>query len=243
MNDIFLYRTTHRNQPSVSFRTFWMKYFLFTVIRQGQIIYISGRMSHIWYERVWSPYNTQFSRTDDTHLPHSPNPDHRVAYTRQSPFFRINTASFYLAYYLRFKIQSVYCHAHSEERRVSLNNEILSLLSTLNAKTSPNYVKIKMDIHISKKKFMIFNLYQKYKNLCEATLCMWSVDRALKRSLKSPLLSPLKHPLRPGIDGSVLVEVASIDTAKNAGLRAASWISGRMKSFGVEGSSVSLTVV
>ncbi len=37
-----------------------------------------------------------------THLPHNPNPTHRVAYTRQSPFLRINTTSFrfYLAYYL-----------------------------------------------------------------------------------------------------------------------------------------------
>ncbi len=47
----------------------------------------------------------------------------------------------------RFKIQSVYCHVHSEERQVSLYNKILSLLSTLNVKTSPNYVKIKTDMH------------------------------------------------------------------------------------------------
>ncbi len=40
---------------------------------------------------------------------------------------------------------------HSEERKVSVHNEILSLLFTLNAKTSPNYVKIKTDIHISRK--------------------------------------------------------------------------------------------
>ncbi len=40
------------------------------------------------------------------------------------------------------EIQSVYCHVHSEERQVSLDNETLSLLSTLNAKTSPNDVKI-----------------------------------------------------------------------------------------------------
>ncbi len=33
------------------------------------------------------------------------------------------------------RIQSVYCHVHSEEKQVSLYNEILSLLSTLNAKT------------------------------------------------------------------------------------------------------------
>ncbi len=48
------------------------------------------------------------------------------------------------------KIQRIYCHVHSEERQVSLYSEILSLLSTLNAKTSPNYLKIKTDIHISK---------------------------------------------------------------------------------------------
>ncbi len=38
----------------------------------------------------------------DTHLHHNPNPTHRVAYKRQSPFLRINTTSFrfYVAYYL-----------------------------------------------------------------------------------------------------------------------------------------------
>ncbi len=48
------------------------------------------------------------------------------------------------------RIQSVYCHVHSEEKQFSLYNEILSLLSTLNVKTSTNYVKIKTDIHINK---------------------------------------------------------------------------------------------
>ncbi len=38
------------------------------------------------------------------------------------------------------RIQSVYCHVHSEEKQVSLYNEIFSLLSTLNAKNA-NYVK------------------------------------------------------------------------------------------------------
>ncbi len=36
------------------------------------------------------------------------------------------------------RIQSVYCHVHSEEKQVSLYNEILSLLSTLNAKNAKN---------------------------------------------------------------------------------------------------------
>ncbi len=39
------------------------------------------------------------------------------------------------------KIQSVYCHVHSVGKQVSLYNEIIYLLSTLNAKTSTNYVK------------------------------------------------------------------------------------------------------
>ncbi len=46
MKDIFLYRTIHRNQLSVSFLIFWMKYFVFTVRSQGQVMYVSGRMSH-----------------------------------------------------------------------------------------------------------------------------------------------------------------------------------------------------
>ncbi len=54
---------------------------------------------------------------------------------------------------IRFKIQSVYCHVHSVGKQVSLYNEIIYLLSTLNAKTSTNYVKkIKTDIHIHKNK-------------------------------------------------------------------------------------------
>ncbi len=47
------------------------------------------------------------------------------------------------------KIQSVYCHVHSVGKQVSLYNEIIYLLSTLNAKTS---TKIKTDIHIHKNK-------------------------------------------------------------------------------------------
>ncbi len=44
----------------------------------------------------------QFSRTCDTHPPHSPNLTHRVAYTPQSQIFLINTMNFHfdLAYYL-----------------------------------------------------------------------------------------------------------------------------------------------
>ncbi len=48
------------------------------------------------------------------------------------------------------RIQSVYCHVHREEKQVSLYNEIISLLSILNAKTSANYVKITTDMHINK---------------------------------------------------------------------------------------------
>ncbi len=47
MNGLFFYITTHRNQPSVSFRMFGMKYFLFTTRSQEQIMYVSGRMSLI----------------------------------------------------------------------------------------------------------------------------------------------------------------------------------------------------
>ncbi len=53
-----------------------------------------------WYARVWRAYGTQFSRTYYKHLLYNPNPTHRVAFTRQSPFLHINTTSFrfYLAY-------------------------------------------------------------------------------------------------------------------------------------------------
>ncbi len=56
----------------------------------------------ILYKTCWHAYDTQFSHTYDMHLPHNPNPTHRVVYTRQSPFLRVNTMSFhfYLAYYL-----------------------------------------------------------------------------------------------------------------------------------------------
>ncbi len=39
---------------------------------------------HIWNEICWRAYDMQFSRTYDTHLPHNPNPTHRVAYTGAS---------------------------------------------------------------------------------------------------------------------------------------------------------------
>ncbi len=60
----------------------------------------------IWYEICWHAYNTLLSRTYDTHLPHDPNPTHRVAYSRQSPFLRINTTSF------RFLFGVLYTHFH-----------------------------------------------------------------------------------------------------------------------------------
>ncbi len=60
--------------------------------------------AYIWYKICWRAYDLQFSRTYDTLLSHNPNPNptHRVAYTRQSTFFRINTTSFHLnlTYYL-----------------------------------------------------------------------------------------------------------------------------------------------
>ncbi len=56
------------------------------------------------------PFATEFSRANDMKLvgvhmiriPHNPDLTHRIAYTCQSPFLRINTTSFhfYLAYYL-----------------------------------------------------------------------------------------------------------------------------------------------
>ncbi len=64
-------------------------------------------LAYIWYERVWSAYNTQFSRSYDTHLPHSPNPTHRVAYTRQSQFLRINNTRVFI-----FIWRTIYTHFH-----------------------------------------------------------------------------------------------------------------------------------
>ncbi len=51
-------------------------------------------------------YDTQFSCTYDTHLPHNPNPNHRVAYTRQSPYLP-TSFNFYLVY----QINIVYIYA------------------------------------------------------------------------------------------------------------------------------------
>ncbi len=49
-------------------------------------------MHMIWYEICWRAYyDTQFSRSYDTHLPHNPNPTNRVAYIRQSQFFFVST--------------------------------------------------------------------------------------------------------------------------------------------------------
>ncbi len=36
-------------------------------------------LAFICYAHFWRAYNTQFSRTYDTHLHHNPNPTHRVA--------------------------------------------------------------------------------------------------------------------------------------------------------------------
>ncbi len=35
-------------------------------------------LAYIWYEICWQAYDTQFSHTYDTRLPHNPNPTHRV---------------------------------------------------------------------------------------------------------------------------------------------------------------------
>ncbi len=40
------------------------------------------------------------------HLPHNPNPTHRVAHTRQSQFFRINTTNFIFIW------RTIYTHFH-----------------------------------------------------------------------------------------------------------------------------------
>ncbi len=65
-------------------------------------------LAYIWFERVWHAYNTTFLGMNMIHSLHiwyastpNPNPTHRVAYSLQSPFLRINTTSlhFYLAYY------------------------------------------------------------------------------------------------------------------------------------------------
>ncbi len=65
-------------------------------------VHINAVFTCIWYQNCCRAYDTQFSRTYDMHLPHNPNPTHRVAYTNQSQFLRINTTSFhfYLAYNL-----------------------------------------------------------------------------------------------------------------------------------------------
>ncbi len=43
---------------------------------------------------VWRVYNTQFLLSYDKHIPLNPNPTHRVAYTRQSPFLHSHTTIF-----------------------------------------------------------------------------------------------------------------------------------------------------
>ncbi len=82
--------------------------------------------AYIWYEHVWRAYDTQFSHTYDTHLPHNPNHTHRVAYTCQSPFLRINTTSFHLVYYLREKKIIFICHIHLYREYIT-SSEMYSL--------------------------------------------------------------------------------------------------------------------
>jgi len=59
----------------------------------------------------------------------------------------MSKSGLYLNYCLKaFQGQSIYCHMHSEEKQVSLYNELLSLLSTMNAKTSAKYLKEEINI-------------------------------------------------------------------------------------------------
>ncbi len=72
----------------------------------GLHIICSFRMHMIWnlLPCIWCTVFADILY--DTHLPHNPNPTHCVAYTRQSPFLRINTTSFCFIW------RTIYPHFH-----------------------------------------------------------------------------------------------------------------------------------
>ncbi len=71
-------------------------------------------------------YYAQFSRTYDTHLPHNPNPTHRVAYTQQKSIFFVSIPQVFI-----FIWCTIYTHFH--EIRLVQSSKLHQLRYTCNS--------------------------------------------------------------------------------------------------------------